>query len=1085
MRPIRLTMSAFGPYAERCVLELDSLGTSGLYLITGDTGAGKTTIFDAISFALFGEASGQNRESGMLRSKYAAADTPTFVELVFAYRQKTYTVRRNPSYERPAKRGTGMKLESANAELTLPDGAVITRTRAVDAKVREILGVDRDQFSQIAMIAQGDFLKLLLASTEERKAIFSRIFQTGRYDVLQRRLKQDVKTLLDGCRDLTNLRNHAVQSVRLREEHPLVTAWDSVLDGQANTGETVALLKQVMETDCAEQQRMVQDLATLDTELTELTRRMEQGAHRAEQQRRLLQLQKQIEHLTGELAAREEAEQRAKDALPQAEALGKQSILFKNELPRYQELEQLTDAAAQLERSLGEQQRAAEEEQKDLERQQRELSDAKEELAQLSDAGEVLAELRHRLDTLTDKQNELTLLDRKWRGYRSGERKLAGMCREQQLRDQQLRDRQTTLAGLEAELNALRDAGERLAALNGQLDQITTRQGDLAELERKQGACEELERALQRDREEYQKRKQRSDQAQMNYSRLNTLFLDCQAGILAQTLQKGVPCPVCGSLEHPNPARQAAQVPTETELNQAKAEADRAMERTQRASQNAHGAWVALESAKKDLEERGGLLLDGCALPLIPQRITEETTRLDQQRRRLREDCARAKEQTVRRDKLEQQLSAQREENQKLDEQVRQGAQAIAAANAAMEAAKEDLTQRAERLLTPGEWEQIGLRTASAGAENTAALRETEAQLQRETARKQRKSQLDALIPRQEHAVTELRTRLSDRETQMAAGQADLRNRREQCARLRAGLPFESREQLEREVQSLEQRKHGIESSAASAQQQCEAARQALSAARGEEKSLSELLAQLPQTDMAALGEQQAALKEKRRGTQAELNRLNTNLEVNADCLKQMESLSSELAGLEQRLSMVQALSRTANGDIAGKEKIMLETFVQMSFFDRIVERANLRFRIMSNGQYELKRRTTAGNNRSQSGLDMDVLDHYNGSLRSVNTLSGGESFMASLSLALGLSDEIQASSGGVQLDTMFVDEGFGSLDEESLQQAIRALQSLTDGTQRLVGIISHVSELKERIPRQILVTRQKSGGSCCTVVRE
>ena len=207
------------------------------------------------------------------------------------------------------------------------------------------------------------------------------------------------------------------------------------------------------------------------------------------------------------------------------------------------------------------------------------------------------------------------------------------------------------------------------------------------------------------------------------------------------------------------------------------------------------------------------------------------------------------------------------------------------------------------------------------------------------------------------------------------------------------------------------------------------------------------------------------------------LQKVRTRLSSNAAVKKKIEEKSGELTSLEERWAWVKALSNTANGNITGKEKVMLETYIQMTYFDRILVRANRRLLSMTGGQYELVRRQVADNNRSQSGLELDVIDHYNGTQRSVKTLSGGESFKASLSLALGLSDEVQSSAGGIRLDTMFVDEGFGSLDEESLQQAIRTLAELGEGN-RLVGIISHVGELKEKIDRQIVVTKAKTGGS-------
>ena len=235
--------------------------------------------------------------------------------------------------------------------------------------------------------------------------------------------------------------------------------------------------------------------------------------------------------------------------------------------------------------------------------------------------------------------------------------------------------------------------------------------------------------------------------------------------------------------------------------------------------------------------------------------------------------------------------------------------------------------------------------------------------------------------------------------------------------------------------------------------------------------------------DADAAVERRNEIVQKRSALESEFRDLHHRTETNREVLRQIEKQSAAIADVEKRWMMVGPLADTANGNLSGKEKIMLETYVQMAYFDRIIERANTRFMVMSGGQYELKRRREADNNRSQSGLSLDVVDHYNGTERSVKTLSGGESFKASLSLALGLSDEIQASAGGIQLDTMFVDEGFGSLDEESLQQAMRALNGLAEGN-RLVGIISHVPELREKIDRQIIVRKDRSGGSRVEVVK-
>ena len=250
----------------------------------------------------------------------------------------------------------------------------------------------------------------------------------------------------------------------------------------------------------------------------------------------------------------------------------------------------------------------------------------------------------------------------------------------------------------------------------------------------------------------------------------------------------------------------------------------------------------------------------------------------------------------------------------------------------------------------------------------------------------------------------------------------------------------------------------------------------------GRIQQLQEQLRDRSGTDLEGEEDAKRALSMKKTGISQELKRVNVRIAANRTALENIRNKSRELAGLEKRWSWVRSLANTANGNISGKEKIMLETYVQMRCFDRILVRANTRLMVMTGGQYELVRRQVSENNRSKSGLELDVIDHYNGTRRSVKSLSGGESFKASLSLALGLSDEIQASAGGIRLDTMFVDEGFGSLDEESLQQAVRALAGLADGN-RLVGIISHVSELKERIDRQIVVTKDRCNGSRVEIV--
>ena len=346
-----------------------------------------------------------------------------------------------------------------------------------------------------------------------------------------------------------------------------------------------------------------------------------------------------------------------------------------------------------------------------------------------------------------------------------------------------------------------------------------------------------------------------------------------------------------------------------------------------------------------------------------------------------------------------------------------------------------------------------------------------------------RRQRLEKQLPETKEKHGKLLEKIKESEIASAQKTSEAKALDEGIAGMRAKLSYKSREEAERAAALLESRKKELEDALRKAREDYDACGRKIAELKAGVEETAKLMQDKEDLDAEAAGERRNEIVQKRSTLESELRDLHHRTETNREVLRQIEKQSAAIADVEKRWMMVGPLADTANGNLSGKEKIMLETYVQMAYFDRIIERANTRFMVMSGGQYELKRRREADNNRSQSGLSLDVVDHYNGTERSVKTLSGGESFKASLSLALGLSDEIQASAGGIQLDTMFVDEGFGSLDEESLQQAMRALSRLAEGN-RLVGIISHVPELREKIDRQIIVRKDRSGGSRVEVVK-
>ena len=887
MRPLKLTMSAFGPYAGRTTVDFDALGTTGLYLITGDTGAGKTTIFDAIAYALYGEASGETRESSMLRSKYAGPETPTFVELTFANGGERYTVRRNPEYTRPKTRGTGTTVQKADAELTMPDGRVITKTREVTAAVTEVIGVDRAQFSRIAMIAQGEFRRLLLAQTDERKAIFRQIFRTGKYLALQNRLKDDAAALEKRC------------------------------------GELVTALRSTAETIGCDDPDALPDAEDTDALLTAL------------------------------------------DALIDADADARTQTNMKHEQAKAQHAQVLTD--------LGKAQ-AVEQARAELKTAEAELLQAQREQAAARTALDTaeaeqphMAQLLQDITRLQDALSQYEQLDKQRAQAKAARKALEEKTAALECaRAQAQATEQTCKSAHEqlAEQPKLAVAAEQTAQEQKAAEQ---RCKALTELDRQRKRRAGLQEKFADAQSEYTRAAEAAQAALAHYSALDRAYLDAQAGILARTLTPGQPCPVCGATEHPCPAAAPEQTPDAAARKRAKADSERAQRDAEARSAEAAALRGQLTAVREALETACAALTP----PLDPETLVQTLPALQEKAAQDARGCAgRLAEQRAQLDKLQalaDGLSAQEAALQQQRDAIRAG--------------ETDCAARAARC------DELDAAAANRAAElpyadsNAAKAALTQVQTQHEA----------------------LRQALDTAQKQHAAAQA-------KCAQLRGKI--------------------------ATLHTQADAA---------------------PAADIAALQAQCDALSARTDVLQAQMNALDTRP--------------------HERWQWVHALAATANGAIPGQEKITLEAFLQAAYFDRILGRANTRLLIMSGGQYELRRCERAGDNRSQTGLELEVVDHYNRTARSVKTLSGGETFAASLSLALGLSDEVQSSAGGVQLEAMFVDEGFGSLDSEALQQALTALVGVSGGC-RLVGIISHVAELKERIDRQIIVTKDRSGGS-------
>ncbi len=928
MRPLRLTLSAFGPYAAETTLDLEKLGKGGLYLITGDTGAGKTTLFDAITYALYDHSSSGIREGSMLRCKYADDKTPTFVELEFEVHGVRYTVRRNPEYQRPKARGEGMTTEKADATLTYPDDRPpVTKAKDVTAAVQEIIGLDYNQFSQIVLIAQGQFTKLLNASTEERSRIFRKLFRTQRYAQLQERLQAEASAL-NQQRTAQNAKlDSLLGGLQFSPEDPDAEALRT-LCAQTVPETALALLDALTARQAAALEEAGTALQATEAQLDTVQQQLGAAAQAQRLAQQLTARQAELAAAKPALdAARTEADRHAGDAA-QLDALTAQVTQAQSALAAYDALDTLC-------------------------RQQTEARDA----------ARLAAAQAHKRRTQLDSLN-------------------------------------AALAAAEAELAALADADTRLLALQNRSAQLTQRGEALAKLEQRLADCQRQAKAAHKAQESYRAAAAAQDEARARRDALERAFLDAQAGLLAESLVEGAPCPVCGSTHHPARALLPHTAPTQAQVEatrQTAAEADR---QAQNASAAAQSALAAANEAKTSLRRD--------AETLLPERFT-------------------APEGTV-------PLTFALMTN------------VLAEENAALQTAQTDCK---------------------------AQCRQAEADCRR-------KAQLEADRQAKTRQRPALEQSAAEADRSAAAQNASADALEGQIAERRAALPYPRRADAQAALDKLEADRSTLRTGMDTAQRKLKQAEQAVAAA---EAAVEALTAQqtatqkeLPARSAEELTAQQTALTAARETLRSREKQLSAQLLPNRKTAAQYRAAAEARQALESRWQWVSALAATAGGTLTSKQKIRLEAYIQMNYLDRILRYANTRLMQMTAGQYELER-IGAENQRSQSGLDLGVIDHYNGTRRSVKTLSGGESFKASLALALGLSDEVQSSAGGIRLDTLFLDEGFGSLDEESLELAIRVLSGLTEGD-RLVGIISHVGALKDRIDRQVVVHKARTGGS-------
>ncbi len=875
MKPIQLVLSAFGPYVERTVIDFSALGEEGLFLIAGDTGAGKTTIFDAISFALYGEASGgkEKRKSKSFHSDYVSDQTETYVELTFRHRGETWWIRRNLEYQRPAKKKKdGMETttrQAADAQMRNEDtGEEILRMDDVNRRVRELLGLTQDQFTQTVMIAQGDFLKILTASSDDRKKLFRDLFHTNLYVDLQSRLQEKNRACAD--------EQKALEQVILSAE--------GKIDPEAEFAEREILLSycgQIQHTDA---------LCALLARLIEQEKAAQEQA-RAQKKEAADQIGALIAAVTeGERVNRDFADWESKKARLAALTAGQGEI----------DAQRAALAAARRAQQLETDEALMRRTRRDMDAQRAALSEAQ---AALEQAEKALPEAETRMK--------------------------------------------------EAE-----SRGGEIHALLAQAKQMEDCLPVLGEVERLKAALDTQKRELQRLTED-------SSRAQAAYTAAQNSYYLSQAGLLARELKAGQPCPVCGSTAHPCPA----QITPETVTRQALEQAAQRRETAEKAQSDAATRLAANQAALDEREDR-----------LRALKIEADETR---QRLAARIDAAHQAAADRQRE-----IDAARSAYQTLDKRKTAAQSAVDAAQKQLTALEKDLRAQTEA------FEQ---KRAAHGFEDEASYR------------------------------------LAKRTN------ADI-------------------ERLDREIRNFDEQKRTL-------------------AAQTHE--LEDKLSGRQRTDLAALQNRRAAALDRQAKAENAEKAMVRKLTLHESAEREIRQANAAIQKKRGKWQIIQELYTCCAGIAAGnpRAKLTFEAYVQQYYFRFVVAAANKRLTRLTDGMFTLRVMREAANRVSQSGLDLEVLDRSTGQARDVSTLSGGESFLASLALALGLSDAVQSQSGQIRMDAMFIDEGFGSLDENALRSSIDVLLELADG-KRLIGIISHVQELEERIDKQIVVTKTPNGST-------
>lgn len=929
MRPIKLTMSAFGPYASEQTIDFDKFGESGLYLITGATGAGKTTIFDAITFALYGEPSGGGfRETNTLHSQYAAHRDPMKVTLEFVNDNKKYTVYREMRYK--IVNGEE-KFAQTEALITYPDGSVKRITSGnkkaeKNREIKEILGIDKEQFCRIEMIAQGKFQEVLNARTDERREIFRQIFKTDIYNLFTaelNKIRAECKQSYENADSA--LKNH-IARIQCEEENAHCEALEEAVN-VCDYAAVKSILGELASEDDKALEALKTELVKINGEEKKIAAEKERESSKKSDAAALEAAQSQLESLKIKQEELNKKWLETNEALLDPEngstALNERAAVIESSLDRYKEYESAKKQAEE----CGHKSEA-------LKRES-------------SDNSKKAEELAAEIDLLKEEENSLE-------------------------------DVGAGIVSLENEIKTLSDDNKKLKRLISDA-----------------GSFNQLVKKAERAKGDYLAARENAEKLNKKFTDIQTAFNDNQAGILAEGLVVGERCPVCGMIyeENPRRAHKPKDAPSEDDVKAAKADADKARQKFNELSAAAGEVNGSLKKAEETLRADISELLGECDI-----------------------------------------ANAESAANCKIDE-------------------------------------------------INSQIAEKNNELEQNRANSRRKEELKKIISDKTNERDNLNKLISDAKNEIIRLDTESAEKNELCESLRKDLEYSGRAEAEDKMRSLRAEARAKEQAHENADKEYNEHKNGISKTEGNIEELKRKIAEYGEIDPEDIRRRSDDISARKAQKENERDRLLGRKTTNDNIYQNIAGLADEFPALRRKYDAVNDLYDTVSGQINGSEKFDLETFVQSYYFDKIIFHANSYLAEFSGGKYLFKRPDEARNKRSATGLELNVIDNANNSERPVSSLSGGESFIASLSLALGLSEEVQSAAGGVKLESMFLDEGFGTLDDNTLRTAMTALGELSNEN-RIIGIISHVEEMKNEIDRKIIVGKDpQNGGSSARVL--